>query len=101
MAHTNRKSNILEKLIKDEWAILRDLRKVMNNPDLSLDEKIRAANAFGYHASVLSKLIAQKGQETQLNETTLGEFITGVEPRIARHVLVGFKHWMKTLSRKR
>jgi hypothetical protein len=97
----DRKIESLQSLIEDEWEILRDLKSTMKNPELSVEEKLKVANALAYHASVLSKLISQKGAGDQLNEETLGDFIKDVEPRIARRVKVGFRHWMRRPSLKR
>ena len=91
----------VDKLIEIEWEIVQDLRKMLTDPKLSVAEKIRAANAFAYHASVLNKLCAQKGEDSKFSDATLGEFIMGVEPRIARRVRVDFKHWTRRLSLKK
>jgi len=48
-AHTSNaemKEASLDKLIRIEWNILRDLRKMLRNPDLSTGEKTRIANAL-------------------------------------------------------
>jgi hypothetical protein len=87
----------LDKLIAMEWDIIKDLKKMLSDSELSMAEKIRAANALAYHASVLNKLLAQKGEGSQFNDATLGEFIQGVEPRIARRAKVDFKIWMRKL----
>ena len=100
-AHTEKRSANLENLIEDEWDILRDLKSMMEHPELSVAEKLSAANAHAYHASVLSKLLAQKGADAQLNEATLGDFIKDVEPRTARRRTVDFRHWMRRLSLKK
>lgn len=91
----------VDKLIEIEWEIVQDLRKMLTDPKLSVAEKIRAANAFAYHASVLNKLCAQKGEDSKFSDATLGEFIMGVEPRIARRVGVDFKRWTRRLSLKK
>lgn len=74
----------LDKLIAMEWDIIKDLQAMLQNPNCSTAEKIRAANALAYHASVLNKLLSQKGEGSQFNEQTLGDFIRNVQPRIAR-----------------
>jgi hypothetical protein len=99
--HTEKKSANLESIIDDEWDILSDLKNTLKNPELQVADKLRVANAIAYHTSVLSKLIAQKGADAQLNEATLGDFIKGVEPRITRHRRVDFRHWMRRLSPRR
>jgi hypothetical protein len=91
----------LDKLIRIEWDILRDLRKMLRNPDLSTGEKTRIANALAYHASVLNKLLSQKGEDQQFNEKTLGDFIKNVEPKIARLVRRDMIFWTRRLSLKK
>jgi hypothetical protein len=51
------KSASLDKLIAIEWETLRDLKRMLSNPELSTGEKTRVANALAYHASVLNKLL--------------------------------------------
>ena len=88
-------------LIEVEWDIIRDLKKMLTDPQLSAAEKIRASNALAYHASVLNKLLAQKGEDSKFDDATLGDFIKGAEPRIARRVMRDFKHWTRKLSLKK
>lgn len=71
------------------------------NPELSAAEKIRAANALAYHASVLNKLLTQKGETHKFDDATLGDYIKDIKPRIARRIRVDFKTWTKKLSLKR
>jgi len=92
----------LEKLIELEWDIIKDLKKMLlPSSELSAAEKIRAANALAYHASVLNKLLTQRGESAQFNDKSLGDFIRGVEPRIARRVRRDFKTWTRKLSLRR
>lgn len=87
----------LDKLIAIEWDILNDLKKMLTNKKISTAEKIRAANALAYHATVLNKLLAQKG-EKPIDDMTLGHFITGVGRRYALRVRTDYKLWKKKLS---
>ena len=91
----------VDTLIEIEWEIVQDLKKMLTDPKLSVAEKIRAAYALAYHASVLNKHCAQKGEGSKFSDVTLGEFIMDVEPRIACRVRVDFKHWMRRLSLKK
>ena len=91
----------VDTLIEIEWEIVQDLRKMLTDPKLSVAEKIRAANAVAYHASVLNKLCAQNDEDSKFSDTTLGDFIKGTEPRIARRVRRDFKHWTRKLSLKK
>ncbi len=100
--HTEKKPANLDNIIEDEWDILLDLKNTIKNTELPLEDRRHAANAYAYHASVLSKLLAQKGNEAHMDETTLGDFIKTVGPRTAgrrrsRRVI----QWMKRHSRKK
>jgi hypothetical protein len=99
--HTKKKSASLESIIEDEWDILLDLKNTLKNPELSVEQKVHAANAYAYHASVLSKLLAQRGIDAHLDETTLGDFIKSVQPRTAGRRPRGIVQWMKRHSRRK
>lgn len=90
----------VDSLIELEWDMITDLRKMISEPNsqLSAAERIRAANALAYHATVLNKLLSQKGEDSRFNDSTLAEFVKNVEPRMARRVRTDFKHWTKRLS---
>jgi hypothetical protein len=95
----------VDKLIEMEWDIIRDLRKMLQDPELSSVEKIRTANALAYHFSVLNKFLVQKG-ESPVDDVSLGEFIrrtnegrfAHVEKRAACRVRVDFVRWQRRLS---
>jgi hypothetical protein len=91
----------IDKLIDMEWDIMKDLRKMLIDPGLSATEKIRAANALAYHASVLKNLLSQKGESSQFNDSNLGDFIKGIQPKIARRVRSDFRIWTRKLSLKK
>ena len=95
------KSASLDKLIAIEWETLRDLKRMLSNPELSTGEKTRVANALAYHASVLNKLLSQKGEDSQFNDATLGDFIRDVDARTFRLVRRDFKVWTRRLSLKK
>jgi hypothetical protein len=65
----------IDELIRLEWDMMADLRKMLADPSLSKSEKIRVANAIAYHSIALNKLLAQKGENSQFNEETLGDFV--------------------------
>jgi hypothetical protein len=103
-AHTSKttKKPNLDKLIAMEWDILRDLKKKLSDPELSTGEQVRVANALAYHASVLNKLLGQKGEDSQqFNNATLGDFILNVDAKMRRYTIRSFKIWMKRLSSKK
>jgi hypothetical protein len=100
---TKKKPAALDKLIKTEWDILKDLKKMLKNPELSPGEKSRVANALAYHASVLNKLLTQKGEEPRFNELTLGDYVKNIriQTRAARIMIRSFKFWTKKASSKK
>ena len=92
----------VDKLIAMEGELLADLKKMFNDPALSTLEKIRAANALAYHAVVLNKLLAKKGEDSQFNEETLGDFIGQyANGNIRRLVRRNFRDWKRRLSLRR
>ena len=93
----------IDKLIAIEWDLLNDLKKTLNTQALKPLEKVRLANAVAYHAIVLNKLLAQKGQELQFNEETLGDFIGKqyADGKMSRLVRMEFRDWKSRLSLKR
>jgi hypothetical protein len=93
----------VDKLIAMEGELLADLKKMFNDPALSTLERIRAANALAYHAVVLNKLLAKKGEDSQFNEEPLGDFIgqqyaNGKTRRLVRR---NFRDWKRKLSVRR
>jgi len=91
----------LETLIQMEWEIIHELHKKLKDPDLTVAEWTKAANALGYHMSNLNKMLNQKGQSSQFDEQNLGEFVRDVEPKIFRRVKRDFKTWSRRLSLRR
>ena len=57
----------LETLTQMEWDITHELHKKLKDPDLTVTEWTKAANAFGYHLSNLNKMLNQKGNSSQFN----------------------------------
>jgi len=83
-AHKRKDVANIDSLIETEWDILNDLKKILRDSETSRPEKIRAANALAYHASVLSRLLAKKGESSQFSEETLGDFIRDMSGKAAR-----------------
>jgi len=100
---TKKKPTALDKLIKTEWDALKDLKKMLKNPELSPAERTRAANALAYHASVLNGLLKQKGEEPRFNESTLGDYIKDIKmhTRAKSFTIRSFKLWTKKASSKK
>ncbi len=87
-----------EGLIKREWDIINELQKLLKDPELTVFEKTRVATVFAFHANTLNRLLTQKGEKDPFDDQNLGDFILGVEPRIARRFRREFRVWKKTLS---
>jgi hypothetical protein len=89
----------LDDLIAIEWDMLQKLKDMLGNPELSMGEKTRMANAIGYHASILNKLLNQKGENSQFNEETLGDYIQKyADGGMRRLVRREFRVWTRKLS---
>jgi hypothetical protein len=99
--YKNKKDAQIKKLVKIEWDIMRDLKRTLKKPELSVNEKARIANALAYHAGVINKLLAQQGETPQFNEATLGDFIQDIEPGVRTLVRRDFNTWMKRLSARK
>ena len=95
------KSPTLEELIKIEWEMIVDLKKMLKDTELTVTEKTKVTSVYAYHINTLSRLLAKKGENNLFEEQNLGDFVRGVEPRIARRVRRDFRSWQRiTLSRK-
>ena len=90
-----------EALIQTEWTTIKQLEKMLVNPELTIKEKTSAANVLAFHVNTLNRLLAQRGDKEQFNEQNLGDYVKSVEPRIARHFRRDFRVWKKALSLKR
>jgi hypothetical protein len=90
-----------DKLIAIEWKMLRNLRKMLKDSALSVEEKTRVANAVAYHASVLNKLLKDKGEQSQFSEETLGDFVRDVDVEARTAVRRDFAVWTRKLSARR
>lgn len=88
-------------LIQTEWATIKQLEKMLQDPELSIKEKTLVANVLAFHVNTLNRLLAQNGGKEQFNEENLGDYVKSIEPRIARHFRRDFLTWKKTLSSKR
>jgi hypothetical protein len=88
----------LEGLIKREWETINELQKLLKDPDLTVIEKTRVATVFAFHANTLNKLLARKGESDPFDDQNLGDYVLGVEPRIARRFRRDFRVWKRTLS---
>jgi hypothetical protein len=88
-------------LIQTEWATIKQLEKMLSNPELTIKEKTGAANVLAFHVNTLNKLLSQRGDKEEFSEQNLGDFIKSVEPRVARRFRRDFRVWKRALSLKR
>lgn len=86
----------LDKLIAIEWDIIKDLKKMLQDPKLSVAEKVHISNSIAYHAACLNKLLIQKGL-SPTDDATLGDFIRNIAPRYARRIRVAYREWKRKL----
>jgi hypothetical protein len=91
----------IEGLIQREWEIINELQILLKNPELTVDEKVRVANVFAFHANTLNRLLKKNGEKESIEELSLGDYLKGVEPRIARRIRRDFIGWKRTLSLRR
>jgi hypothetical protein len=97
--HTDLPSH--DALLQSEWATIKQLEKMLTDPELTVKEKTNVASVLAFHANTLNKLLSQNGEKDQFDEQNLGDYIRHVEPRIARHFRRDFKIWKRTLSSRR
>jgi hypothetical protein len=90
-----------EGLIRREWEMFNELQRMLKDPELTVTERTRVATVFAFHANILSKLLTQKGEKDQFEDQNLGDYIKGVEPRIARRFRRDFRVWKRALSSRR
>lgn len=90
-----------EELIKREWDIINELQKMLKDPELTVMEKTRVASVLAFHTNTLNKMLNQIGRKDQFEDQNLGDYVIGVEPRIARCFRREFRVWKRTLSLKK
>ena len=90
-----------ENLIKTEWATIKQLEKMLVNPELTVKEKTGAANVLAFHVNTLNRLLSQRGEKEQFNEQNLGDYVKNIDPRVARHFRRDYGVWKKALSLKK
>ncbi len=92
----------IDELIRIEWDMMADLRKMLADLSLSKSEKIRVANAIAYHSIALNKLLARKGEKEEFNEESLGDYVMHyASGRMRSYVRRGFRFWKRRLSFQR
>ena len=90
-----------EALIQSEWTTIKQLEKMLVDPELTVKEKTGVANVLAFHANTLNRLLAQRGEKDGVDEQNLGDYVRQVEPRIARRFRRDFKVWKRALSLRR
>ena len=88
----------MEGLIKREWEIINELQRMLKDPDLTVAEKTRVATVFAFHANALNRMLTKKDEKDPFDDQNLGDYIRGVEPRIARRFRRDFRIWKRTFS---
>jgi aspartate-semialdehyde dehydrogenase len=88
-------------LVKREWEIINELQKMLKDPDLTIAEKTHVAHVFAYHANTLNKLLTKRGEKDQFEDQTLGDYLLGVEPQVAKCFRRDFRTWKRTFSVRR
>lgn len=101
MESTTRRPTNVDTLIEIEWDTIADLKNMLADPELSKVEKIRAANALAYHATVLNKLLVQKGETPKFDDETLGHFVKRYGNRTCRRVVRDFRTWKRATLHRR
>ena len=101
MESTSRRPANVDILIEIEWDTMSDLKNMLADPELSKVEKIRAANALAYHATVLNKLLVQKGETPKFDDETLGHFVKRYGNRTCRHFMRDSRTWKRATLHRR
>ena len=91
----------LDGLIKREWEMINELHKMLKDPELTVTEKTRVATVFAFHANTLNRMLTQKGEKNQFEDQNLGDYVRGIEPRVARRFRRDFRVWKKALTSRR
>ncbi len=91
----------LEGLIQREWEMINNLQKMINDPELTVNERTRVATVFAFHANTLNRMLNQKGEKNQFEDQNLGDYVRGIEPRVARRFRRDFRVWKKALTSRR
>ncbi len=99
--NTQTKRPTQDELISSEWATIKQLENMLRDPQLTVKEKTGVANVLAFHVNILNKLLLQSGSRLEFDEQNLGDYIRGIEPRIARHFRRDFRVWQRTLSSRR
>ncbi len=91
----------LEGLIQREWEMINELHKMLEDPELTVIERTRVATVFAFHANTLNRMLNQKGEKNQFEDQNLGDYVRGIEPRVARRFRRDFRVWKKALTSRR
>jgi hypothetical protein len=61
-----------EALLQSEWATIKQLEKMLADPELTVKEKTNVASVLAFHANTLNKLLLQNGEKDRFDEQNLG-----------------------------
>jgi hypothetical protein len=101
MEHQTTKRPTVEELISSEWTTIKQLEDMLRDPELTVKERTGVANVLAFHINTLDKLLIQTGQKEAFDEQNLGDFVRGVEPRIANRFRRDIRVWKRALSLRR
>lgn len=91
----------LDGLIKREWEMINELHEMLEDPELTVNERTRVATVLAFHVNILNKMLTQKGDKNQFEDQNLGDYVRGIEPRVARRFRRDFRVWKKALTSRR
>lgn len=74
----------IEALIDLEWKIIHKLSSKLEDQDLTTHEFAMTSRALALHVNNLRKLMDKSEGTTDPDEQSLGEYIIGVTPKVAR-----------------
>ena len=90
-----------EDLVSSEWTTIEQLKQLLCDPELSVRERTGVASVLAFHVNTLNRLLLQVGHKEEFDEQNLGDFVRGVEPRVANRFRRDVGVWKRTLSLRR
>lgn len=89
-------SNPLDKLIAIEWDIIEEVRRHLDQSDISVTEKAKLLNSLAFHTNALTRLLTRKEQQTtEEDEITLAELIAKLPKKYRYRLMRQIKKWMQ------
>lgn len=89
-------SNPLDKLIAIEWDIIEEIRRQLNQPDISITEKAKLLNSLAFHTNALNRMLTRKEQQSaEGDEITLAELIAKLPKKYHSRLVRQIKKWIQ------